>query len=144
MQRPSTYLVCFQATLEEFWFTTFNMGTATGLETFELHFKLGFTEDSFQFLESVAQALTTLPPSIRKVHLVMDFVYYNAAALPEMPWPTISRALNPEKYKKLENVALTIVDGGSGVEGENEEKVKKIIASQLPDVERLLNFAFID
>lgn len=92
----------------------------------------------------MAYTLTTLPPSIRTVRLVIDFVYYEHDVVPEIPWSTIGRALTMEKFEKLEKVSLIIVDGGSGLEDENEDYVRGILTSQLSDVERLLDIEFID
>ncbi|EKM61330.1 uncharacterized protein PHACADRAFT_168768 [Phanerochaete carnosa HHB-10118-sp] len=129
--------VVVAAAVEEAWNETFTLAPCEGLEKFVMHFKLGYLEDSVPILESVAHLLSTFPPTIRTVRLIIDFAFFIPPDVAEMPWSSINWAL-----KNLEKVTFTIVDEGDR-KRDGQILVEKAISSQLSDIGQRLHIEFI-
>ena len=137
-------LTSFLGGLYEVWCTKFSLEPCSGLESFEMHFKFGFSEHSYEFIGALARVMTTLPPTIRKVHFVIDFMHFVRDEFPEAPWSTLGRAFDLKKCTKLQKVKFTLMDSPSIIPVGEQGYVKDTLAAHLSDVAHLLDFDFIE
>ena len=98
------------ADVGDVWDEELDFSLCPSLESLELAVQMGYTRFSAGTLHDISRALSTLPPSVKRVCLVVDFPFFGAALM-ELPWRELNVLSSLPNLHTVEFVLLK--EGGA-------------------------------
>lgn len=102
-----------EADVGDVWDEELDFDLCDSLEVLEIKVRMGLTQQSSGTIRDVARALATLPISILRLRIVVDFVFFGPDLL-HLPWSELDRSL--VRRKNLQTVELVLLNEGGTVD----------------------------
>lgn len=129
------------ADIGDVWDDDLDFGTCHRLEAFELAVRMGLTRRSGGTIHDIVRALSTLPTTIRRIRLVIDFVFFGPDLL-HLPWENLNKVLRTKENVQVVELVL-LNDGGSNeIMEDTREHLSFFFSHSLQDISHTLRLSF--